>query len=118
MRNSHARLALLFAGLLSVAVVHRAQAAAADSVLVRVGGDLTGRAGQYIDVPVTVDLSGAPGRQLGSYRGLLAWDSTRLEFMQIKPGNFAAPQVNPGTTGGTERITAVLPSGDSSVASA
>ena len=110
MRIARAVPALMAAGLLSLLAAPRAYAAA-DSVLVRVGGDLTGRAGQYVDVPVTVDLSGAPGRQLGSYRAQLAWDATRLEFVQIKAGNFAPPQANSGTVAGTEQVTAVLPAG-------
>ena len=86
--------------------------AVTDSVLVRVGGDLTGRVGDYVDVPVTVDLSGAPGRQLGSYRAQLTWHPGLLVFVQLGNGNFATPQANTDSTGsGTLRATAVLPAG-------
>ncbi len=61
----------------------------------RVGGDLAGRMGQTIDVPITVDLSGAPGRQLGSYRSQLTWNPALLELVQVKAGNFAAPSPTP-----------------------
>jgi hypothetical protein len=110
-RTVRACLALLCAGLLSVAAVERAQAAA-DSVLVRVGGDLTGRIGQTINVPITVDLSGAPGRQLGSYRSQLTWNPALLELSQVKTGNFAQPQANISALNtGTAQVTAVLPAG-------
>jgi nitrous oxidase accessory protein NosD len=110
-RVARACLALLCAGLLSVAVTERARAAA-DSVLVRVGGDLTGRIGQTINVPITVDLSGAPGRQLGSYRGQLTWNPALLDLSQVKAGNFAQPQANISALNtGTAQVTAVLPAG-------
>ena len=111
MRPLRVVLVLGCAGLLSLAVTGRARAVT-DSVLVRVGGDLAGRLGQTIDVPITVDLSGAPGRQLGSYRSQLTWNPALLELVQIKTGNFAVPQYNAGAAGaGTEQVTAVQPSG-------
>ena len=116
MRALRAVLVLMCAGLASLAVTARARAAGADSILVRVGGNLAGRLGQTIDVPITVDLSGAPGRQLGSYRSQLTWNPALLELVQITAGNFAAPQYNTGAAGaGSEQITAVQPSGASGV---
>ena len=38
------------------------------TVTVRVAGDLSGRTGDAIDVPIQVDLTNAPGRRLGGYR--------------------------------------------------
>jgi len=91
----------------------RARASAlTDSVLVRVGSDLSGRAGSYLDVPITVDLRGAPGRQLGSYRAQLAWNPALLELTQVNPGNFAPPQANISALNtGSAAVTAVLPAG-------
>jgi dockerin type I repeat protein/parallel beta helix pectate lyase-like protein/Big-like domain-containing protein len=104
-------LALLAAASAALALPARALADA-DSVLVRVGGDLAGRTGDYIDVPVTVDLSGAPGRQLGSYRAHLTWNPGVLEFSQISNGSFAAPQVNSAASdSGRLQLTAVQPAG-------
>jgi hypothetical protein len=94
-------------------LVARPARADADSVLVRVGGDLSARAGDHIDVPVTVDLSGAPGRALGSYNARLSFNSAILQFQGAGPGNFAAPQIN--TDSGRVRLAAVLPAGASGV---
>ena len=111
MKPGRVVLAFLAAGLAALALPARARADA-DSVLVRVSGDLTGRTGDYVDVPVTVDLSGAPGRQLGSYTAQLTWDPGVLVFMQVNNGTFAAPQVNTAASdSGRLRLTAVAPAG-------
>lgn len=110
-RRARGFAALLFAAALWLGAPARALAVT-DSVLVQVGGDLTGRAGQYVTVPVTVDLSGAPGRLLGSYRARLAWNPAILTYMQVENGNFAAPQVTLDSAGeGSVQATATLPSG-------
>ncbi len=115
MRATRAGFTLLCAALFSVAGAQRAHAVT-DSILVRVGGDITGRAGNYVDVPITVDLSGAPGRQLGSYHGQLAWNPALLELIQVQTGNFAAPQANMSTAGtGTAQVAAVMPTGATGV---
>ena len=108
--------ALLGAGLLSLAAAAPALADA-DSVLVRVGGDVSSRQGSYVDVPVTVDLSGAPGRQLGSYRAKLSFNPAILQFQQANAGNFAAPSVNTvhASDSGQVLLTAVMPGGASGV---
>lgn len=111
MRPARLGLALLAAAALSAGAAERA-CAVTDSVLVRVGGDLAGRTGDYIDVPVTVDLSGAPGRQLGSYGGQLTWNPAVLAFVQIDNGTFAAPQVNStAADSGRLVLAAVQPTG-------
>jgi len=85
---------------------------AQDSVLVRVGGDLAARQGEYLDVPVTVDLSGAPGRLLGGYTAVLRFDAANLVFQQIMSSGFAVPQVNTDSASyGVMRLGALLPSG-------
>ncbi len=107
-------LGLLLLG--AVALARPAVASTAtDSVLVRVGGDLAGRAGQYIDVPVTVDLSGAPGRSLGSYTARLAFDTTVFTYEGVTNGNFAVPQVNAAHApdSGKVVVTAIQPPGAS-----
>lgn len=108
--------ALLGAGLLSLTAAAPARADA-DSVLVRVGGELSSRQGSYVDVPVTVDLSGAPGRVLGSYRAKLSFNPAILQFQQANTGNFAAPSVNSvhASDSGQVLLTAVLPGGASGV---
>lgn len=88
---------------------------AQDSILVRVGGDLAAPLGSYVDIPVTADLSGAPGRLLGAYRVTLDVDPSVLLFNDIGTSGFAPPSVNYDSayTNGRLRITAVLPSGAS-----
>lgn len=86
--------------------------ARAQTVVARIGGQLIAMPGQMINVPVTVDLSGAPGVSLGSYRGAIRFDPSALSFGGVLPGTFAAPQVNTDSTDtGLLRFTAVLPAG-------
>lgn len=87
--------------------------AATDSVLVRVGGDLSARAGQYINVPITVDLRSNPTRLLGGYRGRLSFNPAILQYIALDTGTFAAPQVNTvhAVDSGQVRMTALQPSG-------
>ena len=108
--------ALLGAGLLLVLRAAPARADA-DSVLVRVGGDLAARAGQYLDVPITVDLSGAPGRALGSYTATLSFDPRVFYYEGITNGNFAQPQVNQNhaSDSGKVVVTAIQPPGATGV---
>ncbi len=107
--------AALCAGLLSLAGAAPARAAAADSVLVRVGGQLSARAGDNISVPITVDLSGAPGRALGGYRAVLRFNPALLYFQGAQDGGFATPQVNStySTDSGKVVLAALQPSGAS-----
>jgi hypothetical protein len=86
--------------------------ARAQTVVAQIGGQLVARSGQTIDVPVTVDLSGAPGVRLGSYRSALRFDPNGLLFAGVVPGTFADPLVNADSaSGGLVRFTAVLPAG-------
>jgi hypothetical protein len=86
--------------------------ASAQTVVARIGGQLLARQGQSIDVPVTVDLSGAPGVSLGSYRGAIRFDPSMLEAGSVLPGTFAAPLVNTDSSAyGVVRFTAILPAG-------
>jgi len=112
--RARAFFATAIAGLLTLGLAAPARAVT-DSVLVRVGGNIAGRAGDYIDVPVTVDLSGAPGRSLGSYTAKLQYNPALLQFSTVEPGSFAAPQVNAAhaADSGTVLLTAVQPSGAS-----
>lgn len=107
----------LFAALLGAGLLLALRAAPAravtDSILVRVGGDLAARATQYLDVPITVDLSGAPGRALGSYTATLQFDSTVFYFEGVTNGNFAQPQVNSSQAADSGKVvvTAIQPPG-------
>jgi hypothetical protein len=103
--------ALALAG--AVAFAPRPAARQADAVVVRVGGDLSGRAGQDIHVPVTVDMTGAPGRTLGSYRLRLVYDPSVLSYNgMVPPSGFAEPLFNTDSSGyGVVKFTALRPSG-------
>lgn len=108
--------ALAALGLLAAAAVLAPEAARAERVpvvVVRVGGELSARAGQYIDVPITVDLTGAPGRTLGGYRLRLLYNPAVLSFSSTSAGNFAEPYVayDSAYSTGVLRFTAIQPSG-------
>jgi hypothetical protein len=115
-RGARLAAAMLAAGLLLLGRATPARAAT-DSVLVRVGGDLSARIYDYIDVPITVELNGAPGRKLGSYTGQLAFNPRMLEFVEIQTGSFAAPQINTAhaSDSGKVLLTALQPGGASGV---
>ena len=86
--------------------------ARAQTVVARIGGQLVARPYTTIDVPVTVDLAGAPGARLGSYRGVVRFDPNALSPEEVLPGTFATPLVNRDSVGtGSLRFTAVLPAG-------
>jgi hypothetical protein len=96
----------------------RVPAERAAVIVVRVGGDLSARAGQYVEVPVTVDMTGAPGRSLGAYRLSLVYDPSVLYFNNVKtPSGFAEPLVNADSSYsyGVLKFTALRPSGATGV---
>lgn len=95
------------------AMVRGMPAYAQDSILVRVGGDLAARAFNFLEVPVTVDLTGAPGRKLGGYRLTLRTNQTFLQFYDVTSWGFAQPQTQSDTSG--VQIAALLPAGASGV---
>lgn len=102
--------------LLVTGAAYASTARAQDSILVRVGGDLSARQNQYLDVPVTVDLSGAPGRLLGGYSAVLRFDGVNLttDSTQVTSTGFARPQVNGDSAAfGVLRLGALLPAGAS-----
>ena len=109
----------LFAAILGTGLLLALRAAPAravtDSVLVRVAGSISGRAGGYVDVPIAVDLSGAPGRALGSYSATLRFNPALLQFQGTDNNGFAAPQVNTShaADSGLVLLTAIQPSGAS-----
>jgi hypothetical protein len=110
--RAHLLAAALCAGLLTLVRAAPARAVT-DSILVRVAGNIAGRAGNYVDVPITVDLSGAPGRALGSYRATLRFNPGQLEFSSVENGAFATPQANTShvSDSGMVVLAAVQPSG-------
>lgn len=95
-----------------------ASAVAQDVVRVAVGGDLAGRSGEGVDVPVTVDMAGAPGRLLGGYRLRLTWDPAVLGYSNVMNGNFApvayGGNLNTDSTSfGVLKVAAIQPGGSS-----
>lgn len=113
------RVALVALGLAGAVAFAPPPARQADVIVVRVGGDLSARNGQPIDVPVTVDMTGAPGRTLGSYRLRLVYDPSVLSYNDIvRPSGFAEPLVNTDSSGyGVVKFTALRPSGAGGVIS-
>ena len=65
------------------------------TVVVGVGGQLTGEQGGRIRVPVYADLRGAPGRKLGSYTLRLQWNPAVLEWVSMNVGAFGQVIENP-----------------------
>jgi hypothetical protein len=105
----------LLAALLAAAAALPARA----QIVARVGGNLAGRIGDTLDVPVTVDLRAAAGVRLGSYRMTLRYNEGVLAEMQVGNGSFAPPLVNTDSAyqgaNSVLRLTAVQPSGADSV---
>ncbi len=105
----------------SVAAAFRPSTAPAErapQIVVRVGGDLAARTGNYVDVPVTVDMTGAPGRSLGAYRLRLVTDPAQLSYSQVlSPSGFAEPLVNTDSvySSGVLKLTALRPGGATGV---
>jgi hypothetical protein len=108
---------VLAAGLLLTALGGAVPAAAQDSILVQVGGELAAPLGQYFEVPITVDMRGAPGRTLGSYTARVSWPAGVLSFNNVLPGSFAFPTYNADSaySYGVLRLIAAQPSGADSV---
>ena len=85
-------------------------------IVARVGGNLAGRVGDTLDVPITVDLTGAPGVRLGGYRLTVRWNPNVLSSQGGSNGTFAPPLVNTDSAPyGVLRMTAIQPSGADSV---
>ena len=103
------RLLLILAGAAALAL----PAAAQNTVKVQVGGDLAARAGELVDIPVTVDMRQAGGALLGAYRVRLAWDTTVLQFANIEHGNFGnlTVSVDSAFAFGLMRAGALMPGG-------
>lgn len=50
--------------------------------------------GERITIPVAVNMTGAPGIALGSYRARLKWNPTLMRLVSATAGTFSAPAVN------------------------
>ncbi|HWP37573.1 MAG TPA: right-handed parallel beta-helix repeat-containing protein [Gemmatimonadales bacterium] len=77
---------------LAAAPVARAQ----DTVIVRVGADLTANRLDTITIPIVVDMRKAGAAKLGSYTIRVSWDGTALRyptFGNVRTGAFATPVV-------------------------
>lgn len=104
---------------LAALVALAAAAPAQAQIVAQVGGALAGKVGDTLDVPVTVDLRGAAGVRLGSYRMTLRYNSDVLAYEQVTNGTFSPPLVNTDSSyegaNSVLRLTAVQPSGADSV---
>jgi len=69
------------------------QAVLAQTVVVGVGGQLTGELYGRVRVPVYADLRGASGVKLGSYTLRLAWDPNVLNYQSVDEGAFGLPSL-------------------------
>jgi hypothetical protein len=49
-------------------------------------------------IDLTADLSQAPGIALGSYTATVTWDPAVMLLDSVRPGDFAAPQINQSST--------------------
>ena len=56
--------------------------------------ELTGAAGDRITVPIAIDMTGAPGINLGAYRITFSWNPTGLSFVNATGGTFGSPVFN------------------------
>lgn len=92
-----------------------ARALTSDSIIVQVGGAVSSGIYNVVDVPVSIDMRGAPGRSLGGYRLTLRYDPGVLNYCSycgVPGGNFADPLINSDSSGyGVLRYTALLPAG-------
>ena len=79
-------------------------------IVARVGGNLAGRVGDTLNVPITVDMTGAPGVRLGGYRMTIRYNPNVLINDGGSPGTFAEPLVREDSAG-VLRLTAIQPSG-------
>ena len=103
----------LRAGVITVALAALASRAEAQSVVARVGGELAGTPGSLLTVPLTVDMTGAPGRALGGYRARLQWDPAILQYYgQAPAAGFAQPlERGDSISYGVLTFTAIQPAG-------
>ena len=69
-------------------------AAAQVSVVMGLGGELSGVPGSTVSAPLFADMSGAGGELLGSYTVRISWDPAVLYFQRVEPGVFATPYMN------------------------
>lgn len=70
-----------------------ASAARAQTITVRLAGDLSSLVGMPFDVPIVADWNGRPDR-LGSFALTLRWDPAVLRFESGGPGSFGTIQSN------------------------
>src|SRR5512140_3674053 len=83
-------------------------------IVARVGGNLAGRVGDTLNIPITVDMTGAPGVRLGGYRMTIRYNPAVLINEGGSPGTFTQPLVTEDTAG-VLRLTAIQPSGADSI---
>jgi len=81
-------------------------------IVARVGGNLAGQVGDILYVPITVDLTGAPGVRLGGYLMTVRYNPNVLRLESGSSGTFAPPLVNEDSAfAGVLRLTATQTSG-------
>ncbi|HXV85518.1 MAG TPA: dockerin type I domain-containing protein, partial [Gemmatimonadales bacterium] len=86
--------------------------AAQDTIVVRLGTDLTALQGDTLVVPVVADMQGASGARLGSYTVRVTWDRTALRYTGFRDGSFAVPVARTDSVSqGVLWLTGVSPAG-------
>jgi len=61
--------------------------------------ELTGAAGDRVTVPIAVDMTGAPGIELGAYRITFSWNPAGFSFVNATSGTFGSPVFNSESAG-------------------
>lgn len=70
------------------------------------------KVGDTVVVAVTADMAFTPSEVLGSYNATLTWDPTKLKYVDLQAGAFAAPTVNETAAAtGTVRFSSADPNG-------
>ena len=108
---------VMLAGFSALPLANELMATRPGAVLVTSGlfpDSISGVTGQPKQVALRVDLSGAPGRLLGSYSVRITWDSTIARLDSVRPGAYGTPLVN-YANGGDVRLTQVNSTGMSGV---
>jgi uncharacterized protein YjdB len=79
-------------------------------------GELTAAAGERVTVPIAIDMTGAPGINMGAYRLRLSWSPIGFNFVSASGGTFASPVFNSDSAdSGVLRFAAASAAGASGI---